>query len=1092
MNEQDRAELERLKQRQSELLAQFIELGRKLSALEARLAAEPEPALKPTPAPRPAAPLPLPPIIERPTPAAQAPRPQTPEPKPAQPQSTPMPPAQPQRPEPAKIAPPPVKPPPKPEPAFAQSAAPSAPSQPPKKEGSFEMRLGTYWFVRIGIVMVLTGFVFFANYAYQNYIAHFGPGGKVALLYLVSGGLLATGAWLQRGKDLKLKNYAEVLFAGGLAAVYFTTYAAHHVTNLLVIKDAVTDGALLLGWAGFIIWIADRKKSEVLALFAVLLAYYTSIITHVGLFTLYSNLLLTIAAVYFLVRNRWATVSFISLVGTYISYGFWRFYQDGQWHLVDPAEGLWTGNYFLMSYWAVFTAAVFLSRSEEFAGQRRSGFLSLNNVAFFTAFIFTMWQVHQGGFWKFSLIYGSTLLVLWLAARKFLAPDRFCQNAYLTQGLLLITLGFITKLAGMKLSLVLATESVMLTLTGQQMKSRVMRYASMLAGVMSVGWAMASLDLHNNDDLIKGISIGASMLFQAFWLDRDKSWQENRVNLRNIFYTVLAVGMWFFTTWQFTGYEWRGAWFAAEAIAFLVACRPLRNQTLRDGACVTAVVAPRWEVYDLGDPDCSIAELAKRVGLAPGILVGAAMIVCALWEKSVKLPEPPKNSFRPVVTLFSSLGLIAWLTATVVFVPREYLAPALAVEALLFTASWYALRLHELPLFGQMFLVLAQILWLVDSIAKSTQQPKWSPPWWNPVTVIAITLAIAQWTQRQKTLVLEKGVRFLMQGIYALAVIGLLYYWLQPQFTAPAWLACASALAILLTIYAALNRYWLLAAAGQIFLLVSGYEFASQLWDTKPEWYLPLAPIATFCLLSFCAIKWFESRPAANAPVRDSILQVGQVYRIIALVMSIWWLHKYVPARELCWTFITVGAGLFALAGWRRNRELLFFSAVFTVVGVARFWTPMDGASRVYLPNFFAMLLLLAQQRVARRIPQRFPAPSHAHAGAILLAGVSLWFLLSRWIIENIEKHGEFYLTLTASWALLALALFITGIALRERMYRWLGLGILAGALGRVGFIEIWKMETIFKILSITALGIVLLILGYIYNKHQEKIKEWL
>ena len=36
-------------------------------------------------------------------------------------------------------------------------------------------------------------------------------------------------------------------------------------------------------------WIADRKKSEVLAAFALGLAYYSSIITNVGAFTLYST-----------------------------------------------------------------------------------------------------------------------------------------------------------------------------------------------------------------------------------------------------------------------------------------------------------------------------------------------------------------------------------------------------------------------------------------------------------------------------------------------------------------------------------------------------------------------------------------------------------------------------------------------------------------------------------------------------------------------------------------------------------------------------------------------------------------------------------
>jgi uncharacterized membrane protein len=74
----------------------------------------------------------------------------------------------------------------------------------------------------------------------------------------------------------------------------------------------------------------------------------------------------------------------------------------------------------------------------------------------------------------------------------------------------------------------------------------------------------------------------------------------------------------------------------------------------------------------------------------------------------------------------------------------------------------------------------------------------------------------------------------------------------------------------------------------------------------------------------------------------------------------------------------------------------------------------------------------------------------------------------------------------------LALAFFTCGIALRERMYRWLGLGILACALGRVVIFDVWKLETLYRILSFLALGIVLLVLGFIYNKYQDKIKEWL
>jgi len=34
------------------------------------------------------------------------------------------------------------------------------------------MRLGTYWLVRIGIVMLMTGVVFLGTYAYKNFIGH--------------------------------------------------------------------------------------------------------------------------------------------------------------------------------------------------------------------------------------------------------------------------------------------------------------------------------------------------------------------------------------------------------------------------------------------------------------------------------------------------------------------------------------------------------------------------------------------------------------------------------------------------------------------------------------------------------------------------------------------------------------------------------------------------------------------------------------------------------------------------------------------------------------------------------------------------------
>ena len=59
------------------------------------------------------------------------------------------------------------------------------------------------------------------------------------------------------------------------------------------------------------------------------------------------------------------------------------------------------------------------------------------------------------------------------------------------------------------------------------------------------------------------------------------------------------------------------------------------------------------------------------------------------------------------------------------------------------------------------------------------------------------------------------------------------------------------------------------------------------------------------------------------------------------------------------------------------------------------------------------------------------------------------------------------------------------------RRFIW-GLAVLACALGRVTVIDVWKLKTIYRVLSFMALGIVLLVLGFLYNKYQEKIREWL
>ena len=1012
---------------------------------------------------------------------------------------------------------------------------------------SFEMRLGTFWLVRIGIVMLLTGLVFFGNYAYQNFIGRLGAGGKVCLLYLASGILLGAGAWWQR-KTAKesLRNYAQVLFAGGLAAVYFTTYAAHHFEALRVIDRKWVDGMLLLAWAGFMVWVADRKKSEVMALFSILLAYYTAVITNVGLFTLYSNLVLTAAAVFFFVRNRWAVLSFASLAASYGSYGFWRFLHGGEWAWPTPETGLWTGIYFLAGYWVIFTTGVFLSKHEKYSAEQRASFLTLNNGAFFTMFLLTMFQVRQGGFWKFSLVYGAVLLGLAVLARRTLEP--LAKNSYLTQGLLLATTGIIThpSLAGLDLSLVLAVESVTLLMAGQMRKNRVLLAGGYIAAALAVGWGMDGMLQNERHGLWRGMGLALLMLWNALWVERGvRSVKTPLLRPQIGYFTVLALAILFVVTHNNTSHQQFPLVVAGEAALFIFSIYLLQvrefslfgqgylmlaqaiwifaaftgrlpeswgNPTLM--LLLTLGVTSWWQKQKVAvvrsemDPDSQalamLPLLAKNIVLLAGayyavdlaggwdasntahfwlpIWLGVLVLADALlanWQNPLKSGIGLR--FQPSYSTVLALGI--WLAVTWRHTSDQNFPLVLAAEGMALTLSIYLLRTPEISLFSQGYIVLAHAAWLVHfALGNQTL-----PPWWNSISLLAITLGLSHWWQKQKILELRSQLGLFWQGLYAVAIIGVLYIWLSTKFDAPHWLVWSGLLGVAMTAYGVFTRAWLLAAFGQTFILVSGAQFVLQLWQGKPQWYFPLAPVAALGLLSFATVKWFERKPDASERVSQPLLQIAMLYRWVGLVMSIWWVCEYIPARERIWLLALLGLWVFLWAGWQRNREALLFSAAYTVTALALFWLPLIETQKVYLPNLLVILILLAQRQLARRLPERYNLDSRVHGAVIIVGGLSLWLFLSRWVLQN---ASGFYLT--ASWSALALALFICGIVLRERVYRWLGLGILACALGRVVVFDVWKLETLYRILSFMALGIVLLVLGFIYNKYQEKLKEWL
>ena len=101
----------------------------------------------------------------------------------------------------------------------------------------------------------------------------------------------------------------------------------------------------------------------------------------------------------------------------------------------------------------------------------------------------------------------------------------------------------------------------------------------------------------------------------------------------------------------------------------------------------------------------------------------------------------------------------------------------------------------------------------------------------------------------------------------------------------------------------------------------------------------------------------------------------------------------------------------------------------------------------------------------------------------LLLLGIKL----SLHVTEIFEGSG-----LAISWALFAVLLFTVGLICFDTLFRRFGLFYLAIALVHILAIDVMKLDTLGRILSFLILGGVLMLLGFLYNRFQDKIRKYL
>jgi len=764
--------LQQLREEIRQLKHKLTEVSRKIEEIAARTApAPPQPIVMPPPLPPRATEF-LPPVASA---ASQSG---------ALPQSPPQ-----------IVGQPPRLPPSQPQAApNAFGVALQQPVPPAEPRESFEVRLGTYWLPRIGMAALLTGMVFFAAYITPRLTVP----QKVAVGYLACVVLGALGLWL----DKRMPQFARILQGGSLALAYFVTYAAHFVEAFRVIHSPALALTLLTLVVVAIVGVAQERQSATLAGMALFFGYYTSVISGVTGFTLASNAVLALAALFFLARNRWVHISYGAVLATYLTYMIWVWklnrFGDLE-RLVFDSAYLGESDFrlraaFLSLYWVLFAIGGLIVRREALAAAERNGFLTLNNAFFFVLFTLLMHHAHPNLQWQFQFCFGGALLVLSAIAYRRYQPERLVMDTLFVQGLGVATLGLISYFKGVRLVAALALESAFVLMLARAMKSRWVAWIGRATFAVAAAYAWGKYPEDWDTPMIWGVAFAAAVGLVCARLEKRPATEYETLpfNPSSLFFALVSTVLAMVAARQHFDADMRPwAWIAGAVLMALIG-GALRTSEIGWSAHLPLVWAnAAFYSAKFNDEPWPLAQALALVA----VTLGFGVFLRRRTDSAVRA-EDSAPAAVPSAIVFAPYAFVATVAAVVVtadHAPERWLLSVLAVETLLLILAAGTVGEGTYAVLSLIPLATGTI----DYLASGRASPG---SWWANALVAVVLLCIAQRVakMRGEAFRLSKELQRLIPALIVVAITALAVVTLRRlvarEFLTASWSVCGFAL----------------------------------------------------------------------------------------------------------------------------------------------------------------------------------------------------------------------------------------------------------------------------------------------------------
>ncbi len=958
-----------------------------------------------------------------------------------------------------------------------------------------EEKFGTDWLNKLGVIGLVIGVALYLGYQ----LGQVGPLGKVLAGLAVSGLMLGAGIFYEQRERYRI--LARAAIGGGWALLFFTVYAMHHVEATRILSSQPLDLVLLLGVAIAMVVHTLRYDSQVVTALAFLLAFATVAISRNTVYSLSAGAILAMGIAAIALRKQWYQLEVFGLLASYLNHFFWLR------TIIEPMGGskqifpeFLPSALLLVLYWAIFRWSYIRRTIDDELQENISTLSAILNSLFLLGLL--KYQSVQTGL-AFYVLLALGLVELGLAQLPITKRRRTAFIVLSTVGATLAVAAVPFRFSGGNTSILWLAQAQAFLLAGLFTREKLFRQFGLIAGLLTTANLLRVtliLPAESTPALSLTLAFCALVLFvDALWIPR--RWQAQITEAWEGFsyqaLSFMAAALLFTSIWVVCDWGQAHAWvaigWAAAGLLLAYLGWTWRMDELSIQAHLFALAAFVFAVA--ANQDATELYLGVTLRTLTFAMLAVILYATARWSGPADHEQSSLMSAG-----YTWAGTICISILTYYEIPAMWLAVGWVVFAFLLNYLGRAIGRPELNWQAHALSTIGLIRLLAFNLESDAAYGRISLRLATVAACAMVFYIMARMSDRE-----DAPHKEISRALYSWAGSGLvallLWYELQPINVALGW----ALFGLLLFEVGAARTSLSLRSQGYLALLLAfGRVFFVNMnadglpGAISPRLYTTL-PIALIFFYGYWRTLTQESdfpeTGDGRIPVRELCSYFGTILlaALIRFEVSLTWVVA-------AWAVLVLA--LLAVV-WRFNLTV-FLHQAYLLSGAIVFRTifynffehmhsnPSWRESRLLAVGATAGLLF-AGLAFAFPLRKRWSDEPQGNQFAAALARPEQWFFFLPFGLVV----GLLYLEvraglLTVAWGVLAVAVFLFAIQVGQRSYRLTALGLLLLCIGKILFVDVWRLEPQDRYLTFIGLGSGALLISYLYTRYKETIHRYL